>query len=150
MQERVKEVPKRILEWWNKFSAKQKTLIAGIAIAVIIGLAFVVKVLTTPTMITIQNCKDTKEAAKVKELLVGEDIYYEVSDDGLNFQVKTGQMHLFCWGRMGFRLLLTIWRMCLRGASARQKQIRINATSFIWKNSLRRICSSLMLSIQLL
>ena len=64
MQERVKEVPKRILEWWNKFSAKQKTLIAGIAIAVIIGLAFVVKVLTTPTMITIQNCKDTKEAAQ--------------------------------------------------------------------------------------
>ena len=65
MQERVKEVPKRILEWWNKFSAKQKTLIAGIAIAVIIGLAFVVKVLTTPTMITIQNCKDTKEAAGI-------------------------------------------------------------------------------------
>lgn len=89
MQERVKEVPKRILEWWNKFSAKQKTLIAGIAIAVIIGLAFVVKVLTTPTMITIQNCKDTKEAAQVKELLEGEDIYFEVSDDGLNFQVKT-------------------------------------------------------------
>ncbi len=89
MADRLKELLSKILEWWNKFSAKQKTLIAGIAIAVIIGLAFVVKVLTTPTMITIQNCKDTKEAAQVKELLEGEDIYFEVSDDGLNFQVKT-------------------------------------------------------------
>ena len=65
MADRLKELLSKILEWWNKFSAKQKTLIAGIAIAVIIGLAFVVKVLTTPTMITIQNCKDTKEAAHV-------------------------------------------------------------------------------------
>lgn len=90
MQERIKEIPKRILEWWNKFSVKQKTLIASIAVAVIIGLVIVVKVLTTPTMVSIRTCQDTKEAGQVKELLEGEEIDYEVSDDGLEFSVKSG------------------------------------------------------------
>ncbi|MCI8483622.1 MAG: flagellar biosynthesis protein [Lachnospiraceae bacterium] len=89
MQERIREIPKRILEWWNKFSVKQKTLIASITIVVLIGLGIVVKVLTTPTMVPIRSCVDTKEAAQVKELLTGEDIKYEVSDDGLNFSVRT-------------------------------------------------------------
>ncbi len=89
MQERVREVPQRVLEWWNKFSVKQKTLIASIAVAVIVGLIIVTKILTTPTMVPIRSCVDTKEAAQVKELLDGEEIYYEVSEDGLDFQVKT-------------------------------------------------------------
>lgn len=88
MQERIREVPKRILEWWNKFSVKQKTLIASIAVAVIIGLAIVIKIFTTPTMVSIRKCENTKEAAQVKALLEGESIYSEVSDDGLEFWVK--------------------------------------------------------------
>lgn len=88
MQERIREVPKRILEWWNKFSVKQKTLLASIAVAVIVGLVIVTKILTTPTMVSIRKCADTKEAAQVKELLDGEGIVFEVSDDGLEFKVK--------------------------------------------------------------
>ena len=64
MQERIREVPKRILEWWNKFSVKQKTLIASIVVIVAIGLVIVTKVLTTPTMVTIRSCENTKEAGK--------------------------------------------------------------------------------------
>ncbi len=89
MQEKIKDIPKRMLEWWNKFSVKQKTLIASIAVIVGIGLAIVIKILTTPTMVPIRSCENTKEAAQVKELLEGETIYYEVSNDGLNFTVKT-------------------------------------------------------------
>ena len=81
MQERIREVPKRILEWWNKFSVKQKTLIASIVVIVAIGLVIVTKVLTTPTMVTIRSCENTKEAGQVKELLEGEQIDYEVSDN---------------------------------------------------------------------
>lgn len=88
MQERIKNIPKQILEWWNKFSVKQKTLIASVALAVIVALVIVVRVLTTPTLVPIRNCENTKEAAQVKELLTGEDIDYEVSSDGLNFSVK--------------------------------------------------------------
>lgn len=85
--DKIKEIPKKILEWWNKFSVKQKTLIASIAVFVVIGLVVVGMIVTTPTMVTIQECANTQEAAEVKNLLEGEGINYEVSSDGLVFQV---------------------------------------------------------------
>ncbi len=88
MQERIRNIPQQVLEWWNKFSVKQKTLIASITLAVLVGLVIVVRILTTPTMVPIRNCENTKEASQVKDLLVGEGISYEVSSDGLNFSVK--------------------------------------------------------------
>lgn len=89
MQERIRSIPGQVLGWWNKFSVKQKTIIASITVAVIIALAVVVGILTTPTMVPIRSCEDTKEAAKVKELLDGSGIDFEVSNDGLNFSVKS-------------------------------------------------------------
>ena len=88
MQERIQGIPKRVLEWWGKFSVKQKTLIASVAVFFAVAMAIVVKILTTPTMVPIRNCEDTKEAAEVKELLDGEGIKFEVSNNGLNFQVR--------------------------------------------------------------
>ncbi len=88
MQERIRNIPKQVLEWWNKFSVKQKTLIASITLAVIVALVIVVRIMTTPTLVPIRNCENTKEAAQVKELLVGQNIDYEVSSDGLNFLLK--------------------------------------------------------------
>lgn len=89
MQEKLRNTPKQLLEWWNKFSVKQKTLLASITLAVIVGLVIVAKVVTTPTMVSIRTCADTKEAAQVKELLDGDDsIKYEVSSDGLSFSVR--------------------------------------------------------------
>lgn len=89
MQERLRNIPQQLLEWWNKFSVKQKTLLASITLAVIVGLVIVAKVVTTPTMVPIRTCADTKEAAQVKELLDGDSsIKYEVSSDGLSFSVR--------------------------------------------------------------
>ncbi len=88
MQERLRNIPKQLLEWWNKFSVKQKTLIACISLAVIIGLVIVGRILTTPTMVPIRTCENTKEAGEVKQLLDGESIKYEVSSDGLSFSVR--------------------------------------------------------------
>lgn len=88
MTEKLKEIPQRILAWWNKFSVKQKTLIASVAVVVVIALAILIKVVMTPTMVVIRTCEDTKEAAEVKNLLDGNDIYFDVSNDGLVFKVK--------------------------------------------------------------
>lgn len=89
MQERLRNIPKQFVEWWNKFSVKQKTLIASVTLAVIVGLLIVARVLTTPTMVSIRTCEDTKEAGEVKQLLDGEGIKFEVSSDGLSFSVKS-------------------------------------------------------------
>ena len=89
MQERLRNIPGQLLGWWNKFSVKQKTLIASIALAVIVGLVIVARIVTTPTMVPIRTCEDTKEAGEVKQLLEGENIDYDVSSDGLSFSVKS-------------------------------------------------------------
>lgn len=88
MADKLKQIPQKALEWWNKFSAKQKTLIASIAVAVIIGLVILTKIVTTPTLIPIRECENTKEASEIKKLLDEADIYYKTSTDGLVFNVK--------------------------------------------------------------
>lgn len=87
--DKIKEILQKVLDWWNKFSVKQKTLIASLAVFVVIGLVVVGKIVTTPTMVIIRECENTKEAGEVKDLLTGEGIDFTTSDDGLIFKVST-------------------------------------------------------------
>ena len=89
MPERIKEILDKIKEWWVKFSTKQKMLIISITAVVMIALVILYAVMSKPSMYPIITCEDATQAASVKELLTGENIYYEISDDGLTFSVKT-------------------------------------------------------------
>lgn len=90
--EKLKELGSRLLEWWNRFTAKQKTLIvSGIAI-VIIAIVFVVSMLTQPQYVLLRECESTKEAAEVRDLLQGENMTFEVSDDGLVIRILKDQL----------------------------------------------------------
>lgn len=83
MVERLRQIPQRILEWWKKFTRRQKVLIISIAGAVIIALAILIVVLTRPKMMTLITCESVKETKSVTDLLDGENIAYELSDDNL-------------------------------------------------------------------
>lgn len=90
--EKLKELGSRLLEWWNRFTAKQKTLIvSGIAI-VIIAVVFVVSMLTQPQYVLLRECESTKEAAEVRDLLKSENMTFEVSDDGLVIRILKDQL----------------------------------------------------------
>lgn len=91
MADRIKELLNKVLEWWNKFSAKQKTFIICAAAGVILALAIVVTVLTRPQYIVLLNCDSTKEAAEVRDLLEGESLDYKISDDGLQVKINKKQ-----------------------------------------------------------
>lgn len=81
----------RIKEWWNKFQPKQKTLIIGIAVVILLAIAILVAVLTRKQYVNIVNCESTKEAASVRDLLDGQGLDYKVSKDGLHFDVLDEQ-----------------------------------------------------------
>ena len=83
MLDRLREIPQRLLEWWNKFNAKQKTIIISVAAGVSLALAILATILTQPKYETLITCESTKEAAEITELLTTEEIPYEVTDDGL-------------------------------------------------------------------
>ncbi|MBQ9438847.1 MAG: flagellar M-ring protein FliF, partial [Lachnospiraceae bacterium] len=88
---RIKELWEKLKEWWNKFSAKQKTLIVMAGAAVIMAVVILVTILTRPKYEPLIVAEDTKEASQVRDLLDGEGYQYQISDDGLDFRVLASQ-----------------------------------------------------------
>ncbi len=88
MVDKIKELWGKVLEWWNKFTAKQKTMIIGVAAAVIFAFAILIWVFSQPTYVELHQCETTKEASEIVNLLEGADIEYKTSTDGLQIQVK--------------------------------------------------------------
>ena len=88
MPEQVQKVLDRILEWWKKFNTKQKTLLISIVAVVLVALAILAAVVSKPKMVTLVTCETTAESGQVKNILDSENISYELSADGLAFQVN--------------------------------------------------------------
>lgn len=91
MQERLKKILNSILEWWNKFSTKQKTFIISAVAGVIVAIAVLATILTRPQYILLLSCETTKEASEVVDLLDGQSLDYQVSDDGLQIKINKSQ-----------------------------------------------------------
>ena len=90
--ERLRELWNRILEWWNRFTAKQKTLIVGGVAFLIVAILLIVTRLTQPEYVLLRECESTAEAAEVRDLLEEESITYTISDDGLTIKVLSEQL----------------------------------------------------------
>lgn len=88
MNERIKDIQQKIINWWNKFTAKQKILIISIVMGVVIALGILYYVLSQPNMVTLVTSESAKEASEIKELLDSEGISSMVSADGLVIKVN--------------------------------------------------------------
>lgn len=87
MPERIQQIINRIVEWWKNFNTRQRALILSIAAVVVVAFAILGYVVTRPTIVPLVTCTTAEEATKVKELLDGEKISYQVSDDGMSYSV---------------------------------------------------------------
>ena len=94
MADRLKEIPAKLLAWWNKYTSKQKTIIISIAAGVVLALAILVTVLTRPQYELLVTCESTKESAAIIELLEGASpaIDYVYSEDGYQIKVEKSQV----------------------------------------------------------
>jgi flagellar M-ring protein FliF len=87
MVERLKKIPTTLLETWNKFTSKQKTLIISVVLAVFLTIVILVYMLSRTTWKKLTTCENTKQADEVVTLLDEEGIPNRVSDDGLVISV---------------------------------------------------------------
>ncbi len=97
MPEQIQAIINRILEWWRKFTKRQQVLIISITAVVLVSFIILGIVITRPNMVELIQCEDGAQAAQVKELLEGENIKYETSEDGFTFYVEDkdyGQMNV--------------------------------------------------------
>jgi len=92
MGDRLKEIPAKILTWWNKFTARQKSVIIGIAAAVIFTFAILVYVISRPKYTQLIECDTTSDAADVIEILESNSIKHRESTNGLRIEVESNQV----------------------------------------------------------
>lgn len=97
MPERIKEILQKVIDWWNKFTARQKTIIIGLGATIIFALAIVIYVTQQPQYVDLRQCANAKEASEVKTLLEGAQIKYQASSDGLKFRVEASQYPTAVW-----------------------------------------------------
>ena len=91
LQERLRALWQRFLDWWNRFTARQKTLIISVAAGVMVLIAVVVAIVTKPQYKTLYISETTKETSGVTALLDENSITYETSQDGLTVSVLEEQ-----------------------------------------------------------
>ena len=97
MPERIKELLQKVLDWWNKFTSRQKTIIIALAATVIFAFAIVIYVTSQPKYVDLITCENAARAAEVEKLLTEASIVHKASPDGLKFSVETSQYQTAVW-----------------------------------------------------
>lgn len=92
MGEKVREVQKRAMDFWNKYDTKQKTIIVSVVAVVVIAVALLWSVFSRPTYVDLTTCEDISSTSEVKELLESEGISYQIKADNLTVQVEKSQL----------------------------------------------------------
>ncbi len=87
MQERLKQLPKRLLELWNKYTSKQKTIIISVFSGVVLALAILIVLLSRTKYVTLSTFQTTTVATGVVQILDENGIKYRLLDDNLTVEV---------------------------------------------------------------
>lgn len=87
MLDRLKNIQTKIVEFWNRFTSKQKTMIVCIAAAVFFTLVALVLLLNRTNYVELVTFENTTEAAAAEEILTEEQIKFTVSGNGRTFMV---------------------------------------------------------------
>lgn len=83
MQERMKQIQAKFLEFWNKYTSKQKTIIICVIAAVFFLIVLLTYFLTIPRYDTqLASLEDNKRASELVKLLEENGILCEQSRDG--------------------------------------------------------------------
>ncbi len=90
MADRLKEIPAKILEWWNRFTTKQKTIIVAIVAGVIFTFAILIYIFSQTKYEVLDVYEDTKTASEVVNILNEAGIPNR-SVDGLRVEIEAGQ-----------------------------------------------------------
>lgn len=92
MQERLKEIPTRIMEFWKKYSSKQKTIIIAVVCVVLVLIGVAAYFVSRPTYVRFQEFSKLDDANAMAKALEEQGISYEASKDGMTLYVQKGDM----------------------------------------------------------
>ena len=79
----LKSLPAKFINWWEKFTSRQKTAIIILSVGVLLAFGILIFAVSRPDYITIYTAETAQEASDVIAVLTSEDIPYKTSEDGL-------------------------------------------------------------------
>lgn len=92
MADKLKEIPGKLLGWWNKFTSKQKTIIIAIVAVVIFTFAIIIYTFTRPQYTKLGTYENSSTSAEIVKILDDADITHRESADALTIEVLTSQL----------------------------------------------------------
>lgn len=92
MADKLKEIPGKILGWWNKFTSRQKTIIIGIAAVVIFTFAIIIYTFTRPQYTKLGTYESSTTSAEIVKILDDAGITHRESADALTVEVLANQI----------------------------------------------------------
>ena len=91
MLDKLKEVPEKLLEFWNKYSAKQKGIIISVVVAILIAIGILVFVLTRTNYTHLVTLQDEQSVTQLLELLDNDGIAYKKDKTASGYEIKVDQ-----------------------------------------------------------
>lgn len=92
MQERIREIPTKLVEFWKKYSSRQKTIIIAVICVVLFAIGLTAYFVSRPTWVQFQRYGSVDDANAAATALTGEGIAYDTSDDGQTLFVHKKDM----------------------------------------------------------
>ncbi len=92
MREKVKEVPEKFKEFWNKYTSKQKTIVISILCVVLIAIGVVAWLASRPTWSKFQVFDSVDDANTMTKALDDQSIIWKASSDGKTIYVHQDDM----------------------------------------------------------
>lgn len=92
MAEKLKELQAKVLEWWNRYTSKQKTMIVSGVVVVVFAFALLVYFASQPQYVRFRNCSTAAEASTIMEALESAGYTVKITSDGLGIDIDETQV----------------------------------------------------------
>ena len=92
MREWFRQLPARIVEFWNRYTGRQKALFFSVVAAVIITLVALFAILNRTSYTRLATFEDSAQTAEADTLLTENNITHRISDDALSIDVDENQI----------------------------------------------------------
>lgn len=92
MAEKLKELQAKVLEWWNRYTSKQKTIYVSIAVGIVFTLAIIIWVVSQPQYVRFRSCSTAAEASQIYDALESAGYDVKISSDGLKIDIEESQV----------------------------------------------------------
>lgn len=88
MVDKLKDTLQKLIEFWNKYSAKQKAIIISVIVMILLAIGILAFTLTRTTYTHLVTLADTEGVTQMQELLDGEGISYKTKQATGGYEIS--------------------------------------------------------------